>query len=216
MIRGAFGNGYKGAQSVSEITLVLGSASVALVQLLAPVAWGRPQQDFGRCGDNIPPTTVAPWQNCFSGKFWEAPAFARMCSWQDSGPWECKASITQKTRNRSLHLTPTPAVSIAAVHEEEKPTIDVFLVAFWCVTLQSYEGFHWGFWHFQKKEGEENEKERKRKHCLVSLSNVCLPFLKYRLTLTKLTQAGFSLWWFQFRAYASQMIVIQQDFVRPG
>ena len=30
MIRGAFGNGYRGAQSASEVTLVLGSASVAL------------------------------------------------------------------------------------------------------------------------------------------------------------------------------------------
>lgn len=29
MIRGAFGNGYKGAQSASEVTFVLGSASVA-------------------------------------------------------------------------------------------------------------------------------------------------------------------------------------------
>ena len=60
MIGGAFGNGYKGAQSVSEATWVLGSASMALVQRLAPVAWGRTQQDFGRCGDNIPATTVAP------------------------------------------------------------------------------------------------------------------------------------------------------------
>ena len=60
MIRGTFGNGYKGAQSVSEVTLVLGSASKALVQGLAPVAWGRTQQGLGRCGDNIPPPTVAP------------------------------------------------------------------------------------------------------------------------------------------------------------
>lgn len=63
--------------------------------------------------------------------------------------------------------------------------------------LQSYEGFHSGFWHFQKKEGEEKEKEKKRKYCLVSLSSVCLPLedsnLKYRLAPTKLTQAGFSL-----------------------
>ena len=29
---GAFGNGYKGAQSILEVTLVLGSMSVALVQ----------------------------------------------------------------------------------------------------------------------------------------------------------------------------------------
>ena len=32
MIMGAFGNGYKEAQSVSEVTLVLGSVSVALGQ----------------------------------------------------------------------------------------------------------------------------------------------------------------------------------------
>ena len=38
MIKGAFGNGYKGAQSISQAILVLGSASVALVQVLAPVA----------------------------------------------------------------------------------------------------------------------------------------------------------------------------------
>ena len=37
MIRGAFGSSYKGAQSVIEVTLVLGSVSVALVQGLAPV-----------------------------------------------------------------------------------------------------------------------------------------------------------------------------------
>ena len=38
MIRWAFGNGYNGPQSASEVTLVLGSASVALAQGLAPVA----------------------------------------------------------------------------------------------------------------------------------------------------------------------------------
>ena len=37
----AFGNGYKGAQSASEMTLVLGSTSIVLVQGLAPVAWGQ-------------------------------------------------------------------------------------------------------------------------------------------------------------------------------
>ena len=36
-ISGAFGNSYDGAWSVLEMTLVLGSASVALVQGLAPV-----------------------------------------------------------------------------------------------------------------------------------------------------------------------------------
>ena len=35
--QGAFGNSYNGAQSISEVTLVLGSTSVALVQGLAPV-----------------------------------------------------------------------------------------------------------------------------------------------------------------------------------
>ena len=40
MIRGPFGNGYKGAQSASEVTRFLGS-SVALVQGLAPVALGQ-------------------------------------------------------------------------------------------------------------------------------------------------------------------------------
>ena len=38
MIRWAFGNGYNGPQSASEVTLVLGSASVALAQGLALVA----------------------------------------------------------------------------------------------------------------------------------------------------------------------------------
>ena len=38
MIRGAFGNGYSGPQSASEVTLVLGSASVASAQVLAAVA----------------------------------------------------------------------------------------------------------------------------------------------------------------------------------
>ena len=37
MIRGAFGSSYKGAQSVLEVTLVLGSVSMALVQGLTPV-----------------------------------------------------------------------------------------------------------------------------------------------------------------------------------
>ena len=36
----AFGDGYKGAQSALEVTLVLGSAFLALVQVLAPVALG--------------------------------------------------------------------------------------------------------------------------------------------------------------------------------
>ena len=40
MIRGPFGNGYKGAQSASEVMLVLGSVSVALVQVLTPVTLG--------------------------------------------------------------------------------------------------------------------------------------------------------------------------------
>ena len=42
MIRGGFlaGNGYKGAQSTSEVTLALGSASVALLQGLATVTFG--------------------------------------------------------------------------------------------------------------------------------------------------------------------------------
>ena len=38
MIKGVFGNSHKGAQSALEMTLVLGSASVALVQSLTPVA----------------------------------------------------------------------------------------------------------------------------------------------------------------------------------
>ena len=37
-IREAFGNGYSEAQSVPEMTLVLGSVSMALVQGLASVA----------------------------------------------------------------------------------------------------------------------------------------------------------------------------------
>ena len=44
MVKGAFGNSYKGAQPPSEAALVLGSASVALAQGLAPVAWGRAPQ----------------------------------------------------------------------------------------------------------------------------------------------------------------------------
>ena len=43
MIKGVFGNSHKGAQSASEMTLVLGSASVALVQDLTPVPRGRIQ-----------------------------------------------------------------------------------------------------------------------------------------------------------------------------
>ena len=35
---------FKGVQSVSEVSLVLGSASVALVQVLAPVALGAGTQ----------------------------------------------------------------------------------------------------------------------------------------------------------------------------
>ena len=37
----AFGNGYRGAQSALEVTLVLGSTSVALVRGLASVALGQ-------------------------------------------------------------------------------------------------------------------------------------------------------------------------------
>ena len=40
MIRGAFGNGYKGAHSTLEVTLVLGSARVVSVQGLTPAALG--------------------------------------------------------------------------------------------------------------------------------------------------------------------------------
>ena len=40
MIKGAFGNGFKGAKSASEVTSLLGSTSVALVQGLTPVALG--------------------------------------------------------------------------------------------------------------------------------------------------------------------------------
>ena len=43
MIRGAFGNGYKGAQSALQVILVLGSASVAVAQGFSPMAWGRTQ-----------------------------------------------------------------------------------------------------------------------------------------------------------------------------
>ena len=41
MIRGAFSNSYNGAQPASEVTSVLGSTSVALVQDLTPVALGQ-------------------------------------------------------------------------------------------------------------------------------------------------------------------------------
>ena len=40
MINGAFGNGYKGAQSALEVSLVLGFPSVTLGQCLKPVVWG--------------------------------------------------------------------------------------------------------------------------------------------------------------------------------
>ena len=40
MIRGAFGSGYEGAKSALEVTSLLGSTSVALVQGLTPVALG--------------------------------------------------------------------------------------------------------------------------------------------------------------------------------
>ena len=41
MVTGACSNSYKGAQSASEVSLVLGSASVALVHGLARVALGQ-------------------------------------------------------------------------------------------------------------------------------------------------------------------------------
>ena len=41
MITGPFGNGNKGAQSASEVMLVLGSMSEALVKGLAPVAMAQ-------------------------------------------------------------------------------------------------------------------------------------------------------------------------------
>ena len=41
MISGAFGNSYKGAQSASDVTLVLASVSVALVRGLTAVALGQ-------------------------------------------------------------------------------------------------------------------------------------------------------------------------------
>ena len=41
MIKGVFGNSRKGAQSALEMTLVLGSTSVALVRSLTLVAWGQ-------------------------------------------------------------------------------------------------------------------------------------------------------------------------------
>lgn len=44
IIMGAFGNGYKEAQSVLEVNLVLGSMSVALMQGLTLWPWGRTPQ----------------------------------------------------------------------------------------------------------------------------------------------------------------------------
>lgn len=41
---GAFGNGYKEAQSFLKVTLVLGSMSVALMQGLTLWPWGRTPQ----------------------------------------------------------------------------------------------------------------------------------------------------------------------------
>ena len=43
MIRGLFGNGYRRAMSALEVTLVLGSASVALVEGLPLWPGGRTQ-----------------------------------------------------------------------------------------------------------------------------------------------------------------------------
>ena len=42
--KGALGSDFKGVQSASEVSLVLGSASVALVQVLAPLALGAGAQ----------------------------------------------------------------------------------------------------------------------------------------------------------------------------
>ena len=41
MTGGAFGNSYKWARSASEVAFVLGSSSVTLIQVLAPVALGQ-------------------------------------------------------------------------------------------------------------------------------------------------------------------------------
>ena len=41
MIRGGFGQWLPGAQSVTEVALILGSASVALAQGFTPVAMGQ-------------------------------------------------------------------------------------------------------------------------------------------------------------------------------
>ena len=41
MIRVGLWQCYKGAQSALDMTLVLGSTSVALVHSLTPVAWGQ-------------------------------------------------------------------------------------------------------------------------------------------------------------------------------
>ena len=45
VIRGLFGNSYKGAQLALEVSLVLGTAAVALVQGLAPVALEQDSAD---------------------------------------------------------------------------------------------------------------------------------------------------------------------------
>ena len=61
--QGAFGSGYKGAQLASEVTLVLGSTSVASQQGPAPVAWGQDMTSLTPRGNG---STSRSWKCFFS------------------------------------------------------------------------------------------------------------------------------------------------------
>ena len=75
MIRGAFGSSYKGAQSVLEVTLVLGSVSVALVQGLAPVTldWDSTAHAAGAGPASPQEDVLCQWEGLLSSTCHQPP-----------------------------------------------------------------------------------------------------------------------------------------------
>lgn len=147
-------------------------------------------------------------QNCFTTKFWEAPAFVSVHMCQSSRTWESKGwGNTDNLEISSFAISnPHPLTTgMATFHKEEKSPSTCSQHYHSVYDTIALECFPFGL-------SASSEEEEGKMCCLVSCSSICvckmsLPLddsnLKYRLALTKLTQAGFSLWWFQFQAYSS-------------
>lgn len=166
-------------------------------------------------GDTSKPSTIPHSQNCFSCEVPEAPAFASECSvpQERQGPDALKTWKPVILKHPSP--MPRPIASVLSTRKQKSPSLCVSCrcsvyntVAFGVLPTGAF-GIFW------RRRNAVRYHEAVFVFCKITLpldsSN-----LKYRLALTKLTQAGVSLWWFQFQAYLSQTIVILQDFDRTG